>query len=131
MLQLITNEIYMTIKLTVAFWKWGNDCVKEKEKRKWGFFISFSDVWIDREVSNYTSPFPYFHQLPCNQTRLTSLNIDTKDWLSKYKGQEVEIWKLVEDDSISTLKIWRPVRNALSFGRFLTHLMDMQEIFLK
>ena len=33
-LQLIINEIYMTTKLTVALWKRGNGCVKEKRKEK-------------------------------------------------------------------------------------------------
>ena len=68
MLQLITNEIYMTTKLTVALWKWGNVCVKEKKEKEKGFLISFSGVWIDREVSDYTSLFPYFRLVPCNQT---------------------------------------------------------------
>jgi len=43
-------------------------CKREKIKEKEVFLFSFSGVWIDREVSNYTSLFPYFRPLPCNQT---------------------------------------------------------------
>ena len=42
MLQLITNEIYMTTKLTVALWKLENDCVKEKREMEKEFsYFSF------------------------------------------------------------------------------------------
>ena len=43
-------------------------CKREKIKGKEVFLFYFSGVWIDREVSNYTSLFPYFRPLPCNQT---------------------------------------------------------------
>jgi len=43
-------------------------CKREKRKEKRVFLFSFSGVWIDREVSNYTFSFPYFRPLPCNQT---------------------------------------------------------------
>ena len=44
-------------------------CKREKIKGKEVFLFSFSGVWIDREVSNYTSLFPYFRPLPCNQEK--------------------------------------------------------------
>jgi len=43
-------------------------CKREKRKGKGVFLFFFSGVWIDREVNNYTSLFPYFRPLPCNQT---------------------------------------------------------------
>jgi len=43
-------------------------CKREKKKEKRVFLFFFSGVWMDREVSNYTSLFPYFRPLPCNQT---------------------------------------------------------------
>jgi len=43
-------------------------CKKKKRKEKRVFSFFFFVVWIDREVSNYNSMFPYFHPLPCNQT---------------------------------------------------------------
>ena len=43
-------------------------CKREKREGKGVFLFFFSGVWIDREVSNYTSPFSYFRPLPCNQT---------------------------------------------------------------
>ena len=60
-LQLITNEIYMTTKLTVASWKWENGsvkrrCEREKGKRKRGPF-PISDSKQTREVANEFSHF--------------------------------------------------------------------------
>ena len=43
-------------------------CKREKRTRKGVFLFSFSGVWINREVRNYTSSFPCFRRLPCNQT---------------------------------------------------------------
>jgi len=41
----------MTTKVIVVLWKWGNDCVKErckkKGKRKRVFPFFFSSVWMD------------------------------------------------------------------------------------
>jgi len=62
----------MTTKLTVALWKWENGCVKERWKSEKGVFLfSFSGVWIDREMSNYTSPLPHFTRIPWIQTAPT------------------------------------------------------------
>ena len=44
-------------------------CKREQRKGKGVFLFSFFGIWIDKEVSNYTSTFPYFRQLSCNQTR--------------------------------------------------------------
>ena len=42
-LQLITNEIYMTTKLTVALWKCENGCVKKRREKEKGFsYFPFS-----------------------------------------------------------------------------------------
>ena len=60
---------------------------REKRKGKEIFLFSFSGGWIDREVSNYTSPFPYFRTLPCNQTipskALCGLKQASKPWYGK------------------------------------------------
>ena len=64
-LQLITNEIYMTTKLTVAPWKWDNDlCKTEKRKRKRVFHFSFL-------VFGWTRKWPHFCPLPWIQTAPT------------------------------------------------------------
>ena len=38
------------------------------------FLFSFSGVWIDREMSNYTSPLPHFTVIPYIQTRPIGTN---------------------------------------------------------
>ena len=68
------------------------------KKGKGVFLFSFSGVWIDREMSNYTSPVPYFRPLPCIQTRLIiELNKSKQYYINhsqgplNVRGSEIEI----------------------------------------
>ena len=80
------------------------------------FFLgAFSKTW-GTLILGCQNPFlRWKYRLPCFRDAFTtSLNAEAREWVSKYRGHDIEIWRPVGDDSISTLIIWRSVGDALN-----------------
>ena len=142
----------MTTKIncsTLKVRKWS--CKIEKREGKGVFSFFFSGVWIDRKVSNHTSPFPYTLSLiltafrSCSLIRMLSIsgliftfNPHTLYTKWKYTASSSPIqstWNIVSDIlSFKTCyncpEIWRTCTSNSSENRVRKHRRKMYFQFL-
>ena len=77
---------------------------REKKKGNGVFLFSFSGVWIDREVSNFTSLFSYFRPLPCNQTAHMKNGMNSEVISGTYRNRLTLLFLITSDTRIHSLE---------------------------